>query len=177
MRQVILGVVAGMVMLPMATAQAATQDQSVVDQVKAATQNDESVSAAQQDIECKLSDIQKSIQCLLNKATNDAQKEAILSAAMSLNSQNDEAITAITLAAVDAKVSQDILNRAAGTAGTTAQMLSSLPDTAAGNSQGQGQGQGRGLGVAPGQTGIGITPVPFGNNAGSGGGGNASPNA
>lgn len=165
MRQVILGVVAGMVMLPMATAQAATQDQSVVDQVKAATQGIDATA------------LQSAIESMLKDAKNDEQKEAILSAAMSLNSENDDAIKAITLAAVNSKVSQDILNSAANTAGTTGQMLGSLPDTAAGNSLNQGQGQGRGLGIAPGQTGNGISPPPFGNNAGSGGGGNASPNA
>lgn len=156
MRQVILGVVAGMVMLPMTSAQAANEDQSVVDQVQAAIQD--AGTAA---------DIQSAIEAMLNNAQTDAQRDAILSAAMSLNAGNPAALALVGNAARNAGLSDQQLITSALTANVSPDAV--LPATAAGNPQGQG--------ISSGPTSTPVFAPAFGSSAGSGGGGNASPSA
>ena len=166
MRPLLIGALAGMMLLSISPAQAADLDQSVVDQVTAATPGATTPEA-----------LQSAIEAMLNNATSDAQKEAILTAAMSLN-PSDSALSAIGAAASNTGVSPLIVASAATSTGSD--LATVLASTAAGNGNngngqgpgnGNGQGQGQGLNTAPGQTGV------FSNNGGSGGGGGASPSA
>ena len=159
MRQVIFGVVAGIAMLPMASAQAADQDQSVVDQVQVAIQNANTPA-----------DVQVAIETMLKNAQSEAQKEAILSAAMSINAGNPAALAAIGNAANNAGVSLQSLTTAALTANVSPDAV--LPATAAGNPGGNAPV------VTPTTNNNPVVQSPsFGGSSGSGGGGTASPSA
>ncbi|GGK77551.1 hypothetical protein [Amphritea balenae] len=173
MRQLIIGVVAGM-LLPLYPAQANIQTDlkdglSFTSVIENAIQSEMSVDKilSQLLVNCNGDTL---IVCKAGDA------EAIVSAAVSSFSQDDAALSLIGEAAIEAGLTEAQLTQIA--LNTGADITKILPATAAGNPQGigQGQGQGQGLNIAPGQTGLPVNPPVFGNNGGGGGGGNASPN-
>ncbi|MBR9867931.1 MAG: hypothetical protein GYB18_12630 [Oceanospirillales bacterium] len=113
MRRLIIGVVAGM-LLPLSPA-FAEADATVVSQVEAATQN---ASTPEQ--------IAAAVEQMLKDKTPE-QQQAILTAAMSLYSSNQDALTAIGNAARNANVPTNIIAQAATDAGISSTLVGLSP--------------------------------------------------
>ena len=106
MRRLVIGVVAGM-LLPLSPA-FAEADATVVSQVQAATQN---ASTPEQ--------IAAAVQQMLAGAETPEQQQAILTAAMSLYSSNQDALSSINTAAVNAGVPANVISQSQVASNTT----------------------------------------------------------